>query len=175
MGKFFDGFVAGAILAFVGIFLILYLGFIDPRADVPDNTVSTWVATPSLDAAVSRLAPPVWDPIQPDEQNLAAGMKLYEAHCSTCHGDVAHHESAFADTLKPRPKQFVQNREDLPENEDFYIILHGIRWSGMPSWNHKLTEKQIWQVTTFLAEMSKLPPNVAEQWKAAAAASRPLF
>ncbi len=175
MGKFFDGFVAGAILIFVGIFLFLYFGFIDPRADMPNNTVSTWVAAPSLDAAVRRLAPPVWDPVQPDEPNLVAGMKLYQAHCSTCHGDVAHRESAFAEALKPHPKQFVQDREDLPENEDFYIILHGIRWSGMPSWNHKLAEKQIWQVITFLTAMPKLPPSVTEQWKAAAAASRPLF
>ena len=173
MGKFLDGFVAGALVVFVGSFLFLYFGFINPRADTPDNTVNTLFTTPSLDAAVNRLAPAVWNPIQPDELDLLAGMKIYQSHCSTCHGDVVHQEAVFADALKPRPKQFLEDRADLPDNENFYIILHGIRWSGMPSWNHMLTEKQIWQVTTFLTQMPNLPVQVKRAWKAAASVHRP--
>ncbi len=56
----------------------------------------------------------------------------------------------------------------MPENQNFYVIQHGIRLSGMPAWKSSLKELEIWQVTTFLSQMDKLPPQVAEQWKALA-------
>lgn len=174
MGKFLDGFFAGAIFLCVGAFLYLYYGSIDPRADTPAGALETWIATPSLDASLTRLTPRVWNPVQPDEADLLAGMRLYQTHCASCHGDLVHPEATFADALNPPPPQFVKDRPHRPDNQNFYIILHGIRWTGMPGWNHKLSEKQIWQVTTFLSQMHNLPQPVADGWKAAAVASPPL-
>jgi mono/diheme cytochrome c family protein len=57
----------------------------------------------------------------------------------------------------------------MPEYQNFYIIQHGIRLSGMPAMSSSLKEDEMWQVTTFLSHMDKLPPQVAEQWKAFAA------
>jgi hypothetical protein len=41
----------------------------------------------------------------------------------------------------------------------------------MPAMRSSLKEEEIWQVTTFLNHMDKLPPQVTEQWKAVADAS----
>jgi hypothetical protein len=38
----------------------------------------------------------------------------------------------------------------------------------MPAWDSSLNEQEIWQVTSFLSHMDKLPPEVTEQWKAIA-------
>jgi thiosulfate dehydrogenase len=62
----------------------------------------------------------------------------------------------------------VQDSADMPENQNFYIIQHGIRLSGMPAWKQSLTDQELWQVTTFLSHMQKLPPQISDQWKAAA-------
>ena len=59
----------------------------------------------------------------------------------------------------------------MPENQNFYIIQHGIRLSGMPAWKPVLNEQQMWQVTTFLSHMDKLPPQVSDAWKTAAGGS----
>ena len=56
----------------------------------------------------------------------------------------------------------------MPENQNFYIIQHGVRLSGMPAWKQVLSEQETWQVTTFLSHMDKLPVPVSEAWKAAA-------
>ena len=53
----------------------------------------------------------------------------------------------------------------MPEYEDFYIIEHGVRLSGMPAWHQSLTYEQMWQVTTFLVHLNKLPAPVEQQWK----------
>jgi mono/diheme cytochrome c family protein len=46
----------------------------------------------------------------------------------------------------------------MSENQNFYIIQHGIRWTGMPAWNKTLNDMQIWQLVTFLSNIEKLPP-----------------
>jgi mono/diheme cytochrome c family protein len=60
----------------------------------------------------------------------------------------------------------------MPENQNFYIIQHGVRLSGMPAWKGAFKEEEMWQVTTFLSHMDKLPPQVSTEWKMAAAGTQ---
>jgi mono/diheme cytochrome c family protein len=53
----------------------------------------------------------------------------------------------------------------MPEHQNFYIIEHGVRLSGMPAWGKILNQQQVWQLTTFLSHMDKLPPDVEAQWR----------
>ncbi len=122
---------------------------------------------PGLDASVDRRAPEVHNPVAPTDANLIAGMKIYQTNCASCHGDVHQRHGMFADALYPRAPQFMEDAPDMPENQNFYIIQYGIRMSGMPAWNKLLNDQQMWQATTFLSHMDKLPPQVKDAWKAA--------
>ncbi len=168
MRKLILGFTVGIVAVLLGTFVYVRFGFADPRADIPVGTLEAKVAMPSLDAAVDKRAPEVHDPLQPSEDNLLAGIKIYQANCASCHGDIQHPQGMLANALYPRAPQFVQDAPDMPENQNFYIIQHGIRFSGMPAWKEALSENEIWQVTTFLSHMDKLPPNVSMEWKNAA-------
>jgi thiosulfate dehydrogenase len=170
MLRFLSGFVAAiVIVVFVG-FLWLRLGFMDARADAPENALERAVAMPALDASVRRHAPQVQNPVAATDDNLVAGMKIYQNNCAGCHGDIHQPHAAFGDSFNPRTPLFMEDPPDMPENQNFYIIQHGIRLSGMPAWRSTLKEDEMWQVTTFLSHMDKLPPQVTEQWKAVAAA-----
>jgi mono/diheme cytochrome c family protein len=143
-------------------------GFVDPRADVEPGSLETKLAMPALDASVDRRVPDTKNPIHLTDENLLAGVKIYQADCAGCHGDISHPHSAFGDSFYPRVPQFVENAPDMPENQNFYIIQHGVRLSGMPGWKTSLKESEMWQVTTFLSHMDKLPPQVMAAWKTAA-------
>lgn len=171
MAKFFAGFLVGILALIVAGFFYVRLGFIDPRADIPINTIENRIAMPSLDAAVDRRAPKLQNPVSPTNANLFAGMKIYQENCSSCHGDINRPHAMFADVLYPRAPQFMKEASEMPENQNFYIIQHGVRMSGMPGWRHLLTSEQMWQVTTFLSHMDKLPLQISEAWKAAATTS----
>ncbi len=54
---------------------------------------------------------------------------------------------------------------DMPENQNYYLIKHGMRYSAMPAWVDLVTYQQIWRVVTFLSHTSKLPDQVQQQWK----------
>ena len=170
MVRILIGFVIGILAALVGTLCYVRYGFVDPRADVEVGTLESKIAMPALDASVDRRAPDAKNPIQPTDENLVAGMKIYQQDCAGCHGDVQHSHDPFGASFYPRAPQFLEDAPDMPENQNFYIIQHGVRLSGMPAWSTTLDEQKIWKVTTFLSHMDKLPPAVSSAWKAAASA-----
>lgn len=165
------GFLTALVVVAIAAFSYVRFGFVDPRADIQVNEFEQAIAMPSLDASVERRAPNIPNPVDSGDASLIAGMNIYQNDCATCHGDVNHTRGILADSLYPRAPQFVEDAPDMPEYQNFYIIQHGIRLSAMPAWNQTLSEQQMWQVTTFLSHMDKLPQSVSEKWKAAAAGS----
>jgi mono/diheme cytochrome c family protein len=168
MRRFLLGFTAAVVIVLLTEFLWVRLGFVDPRADIPESVLERRVAMPSLDASLDRHAGEARNPVAATDASLLAGMKIYQANCAGCHGDVHQHRGVLADSFYPRAPQFMEDAPDMPENQNFYIIQHGIRLSGMPAWQSSLSEQEIWQVTTFLSHMDKLSPELSEQWKAIA-------
>ena len=172
MLKFLLGFAVAVLVVLTTGFCYVRFGFVDPRADLPVDWLESQVAMPALDAAVDRRAPEAQNPLQPTDANLMAGMKTYQSNCASCHGDIQHSHAAFGDAFSPRAPQLVEDAPDMPENQNFYIIQHGIRLSGMPAWKRALNGQEIWQVTTFLSHTGKLPPQVAAEWKKSASTPR---
>jgi mono/diheme cytochrome c family protein len=98
------------------------------------------------------------NPLQASEANLVSGADLYMNHCAGCHGLPSNSDSAFAKSFNPPVPVFFKDAPDMAENQNFYIIQHGVRWTGMPAWGASLSEMQIWQLVTFLGNVEKLPP-----------------
>jgi mono/diheme cytochrome c family protein len=171
MRRFVLGFLLGIAVVILAGFSYVRLGFVDSRADIPVNLVEQKIAMPSLDASVDRRAPEIRNPADASDANLIAGMKLYQKNCANCHGDIDHTHAPLADALYPRAPQFLMDKPDMPEYQNFYIIQHGVRLSGMPAWKQSLNEPEMWQVTTFLSHMDKLPSSISEQWKTASASA----
>lgn len=167
MIKFVSGFLTAVVLVVLALFCYVRFGFVDPRADAEPGSLEKNLAMPALDASVDRRSGNLKNPLQPTDETLLSGMKIYQEACSGCHGDISHPHLAFGDSFYPRAPQFVEDAPDMTDSQNFYIIEHGVRLSGMPGWKTTLNESEIWQVTTFLSKMDKLPPPVLAAWKAA--------
>lgn len=156
------GFILGVIVTIVVAVLIAFLvgitGHITMRADILPSSLESSIAMRMMDANVERNAPKLANPVQATDQNLTEGASIYLKRCAECHGEPTQPESRLAKTLYPPPPQFITDAPDMEENENYYIIVHGVRWTGMPGWKNVLTDQQIWQVVTFLSHMDKLPP-----------------
>jgi mono/diheme cytochrome c family protein len=162
---FLLGVVATLSLLALSAFLYLKLGYLDMRADIgPSRLESRW-AMSFLDASVDRRAAEQKSPVEATEANLIEGIRLYKTNCALCHGSPGHPEKSFGHPFYPPAPQFMEDAPDMAENQNYYIIKHGIRWTGMPAWGSILSDQQIWTLTTFLRHMDKLPPAVEEKWK----------
>jgi thiosulfate dehydrogenase len=159
----------GYILGILTIILLLavglvfaWLGFVNMRADNPPSHLEAAVAGHVTDASISRAATKLTNPVTADEANLVAGARLYREHCTLCHGDLAHPKAPLNDSLNPPAPQFMDDKADMPENQNFFILQHGIRWTAMPGWKNVLSDQQLWQLVTFLSHMNELPPSAKQ-------------
>jgi len=162
MRKFFLGVVVTLAVLAGAAYLYLHMGYLDLRADTQPSAFEKRNAMAFMDASTDRHAPEQKNPIAPTEANLIEGVKLYITYCGECHGAPDHPERKFGHPFYPPAPQFTEDAPDMPENQNFYIIQHGVRWTGMPAWENTLTDEQVWTLVTFLSHMDKLPPAVQQ-------------
>lgn len=160
------GAVSIVILLIVIAYASVALGLVPANADAKPSSLERWAARTSLHATVVREASNAQDPLSHAAANLDAGIKLYASNCMACHGASDGKPSNIARGLyQPAPQLGAHGVEDDPESQTHWKIAHGIRLTGMPSFDGTLTDTQIWQLTQFLAQMDKLPPTEAAAWK----------
>jgi mono/diheme cytochrome c family protein len=142
----------------IGIYEGARLGYIYLGADGKPTLAESTFAMSVLDASIDRHIPSLTNPDSPTEENIEAGAKVYLAHCAGCHGVPANPDSQFGRSFYPPVPQFFKDTPDMSETQNFYIVQHGIRWTGMPAFGATLSPAQIWQTIVFLSNISKLSP-----------------
>jgi mono/diheme cytochrome c family protein len=163
MKAFLFGVILTVFALIAGGYFLLKSGRVSFSADDEPSATEEHLAMSAVDASTERNAPEIKNPLAADEGNLVAGAKLYLDHCAGCHGVPTNPESQFGRSFNPAVPAFFKDAPDMPENQNFYIIQHGIRWSGMPAWKNTLNETQTWQLVTFLSNVEKLPPAAKKE------------
>lgn len=164
MRKFFLGIVVTRAVLGCGTYFYLPSGYLDLRADIQPSAFEKRNAMALMDASTDRHAPEQKNPTSPTGANLIEGVRLLNTHCAECHGAPDHPESKFGHPFYPPAALFTEDAPDMPENQNFYFIRHGVRWTGMPAWENTLSGEQIRKVGAFLSHMDKLPPAVQQVW-----------
>jgi mono/diheme cytochrome c family protein len=172
MKSFLLGILTMILLIGAGLVFAL-LGFVNMRADNPPSHLETSVAGHAMDASVARAATKLTNPVTADEANLVAGARLYRDHCTLCHGDPVYPKARLNDAFNPPAPQFMDEKADMPEYQNFFILQHGIRWTAMPSWKNVLSDRELWQIVTFLSHMSDLSPAVKKVFTESDSQSQP--
>jgi mono/diheme cytochrome c family protein len=119
----------------------------------------------SFDAAVARQAPHLQNPIVATSDNLKAGMKLFRDGCAGCHGEAGKPSVWGTTSFYPRVPQFGVAAPTKPDWQIFWIIKHGVRYSGMGATDGLMPDDSIWKVATFLSHLKSLPPDVEAEWQ----------
>jgi thiosulfate dehydrogenase len=172
MSKFLLGFIVAIAAVFAGAYWFITSGRMPAGQDVKPGALEKWAAKNSLRATMRREAQGLKSPLAPTDDNLAAGIALYVAHCQICHGGSDGAASPVARGLTPNAPQLARDGvEDDPEGVTYWKIAHGIRFTGMPSFRQTLSEREMWQIALFAKRMDKLSPGLRQAW----AAGRPAF
>jgi thiosulfate dehydrogenase len=159
------GFVTALVILMVGGYVFVITGGLYAGQDVKPGKLEKWGAKNSLRATIRRNAQGLRSPLQPTEDNLAAGVELYDTHCRVCHGGSDGIASPIAKGLTPKPPQLAKDGvEDDPVETSYWKIAHGIRFTGMPAFRESLSDRQMWQIALFAAHMNALPPRAQRTW-----------
>ena len=98
--------------------------------------------------------PAGFDPATP--QVLQRGAGLYRDHCVTCHGAPGVAPSDIGKSMQPVPGPLVDAARHWRPRELYWITRHGIKMSGMPAWEYRLSEADLWAIAGFLDELPHL-------------------
>jgi mono/diheme cytochrome c family protein len=167
MRAFLLGMVATLVVIVAGLVAFAELGFVDFRADIQPSEAESKFAMSAVDASTDRHALETKNPLEPTEETVQAGAVLYRDNCSGCHGDPANPEATLGGRFYPPAPQFFHelHMDMMGDNQTFYIVQHGIRWTGMPGQEGVLSDTQVWQIVAFFSRMHVLPASAREVFK----------
>jgi mono/diheme cytochrome c family protein len=94
------------------------------------------------------------NPLAGAPQDVAAGGKLYAAHCSACHGATGLGDGPAAAGLDPPPANIAMflKMHRVPDGYLYWTLAEGgvPLQTAMPPFKETLTEEQIWRTILFL-------------------------
>ncbi len=88
-------------------------------------------------------------------ESVEAGSRLYEAHCSRCHGADARGGGPDAGTTPVRPPSLVSGHITEHSDEEIFMIISEGLPGGMPAWEETLTETERRQLVDYLRSLQE--------------------
>lgn len=137
----------------------IYFGLYNVAATKAHSPAVYWVLEKALRASVRQRSDDIVVPALNEPRMLQRGLQLFKAHCVQCHGAPGVAPDAFALGLNPPAANLVHTARTWPTAELFWVIKHGVRTTGMPAWEFRLTEQDIWAVTAFVQTLPRIAPS----------------
>jgi cytochrome c553 len=145
----------GFLLAVLG-FIFSASGIIPIKASSGHWPITAWILDFSKRRSVSThtltLKPP---PL--DEPSLTLkGAAHYELECANCHGSPNLQTPRIAQGMTPPPPYLPPRISRWESEELFYIVKHGIKFTGMPAWPAQQRDDEVWAMVAFLRTLPTL-------------------
>ena len=155
--------VAGALLVLVGAAAVaIYAGLYNIAADVPHPQPIYWLFETVRDRSVAARARDIVVPKDLDDANrISTGAGQYAEMCSGCHLAPGMKRTEISRGLYPRAPE-LRRKTDLTPAEQFWIVKHGVKMSGMPAWGVTHDDELLWDVVAFVRKLPELTPEQYE-------------
>ncbi len=148
---------------------IMYSGIVDVAADEPHSDFVYWLLEETRENAIKKAAQNIDVPDLSDAELLLTGGADYEFMCSSCHLAPGQKESDMSVGLYPAPPNLTLTAESHKGHEhgddtqadrnNFWVIKHGIKASGMPAWGKTHDDQRIWAMVAFIKRLPTLTPE----------------
>lgn len=150
--------VAYGVLMLVSLGFI-YSGFYDIGADRPHWGLVSWMFETARGRSIQTHAAEIAAPGGLDDQKaILTGAEHFADHCAVCHGAPGVPKGDIANGLYPQPPDLATTVKHYTAGELFWIIKHGIKMTGMPSWGGH-TDDELWATVSFIQKL----PGMTEQ------------
>jgi mono/diheme cytochrome c family protein len=149
----------------VVVLAILTIGMVSGiynfAADAPHTTIVANAIEFARDRSVEVRASGIKVPPLNNSAMIAEGAEHYDGMCTGCHLAPGMRENEMRPGLYPKPPILAAQPPDDPE-EQFWIVKHGLKMSGMPAWGLTHPDPEIWKIVAFL---QKLPGMSDKQYR----------
>jgi mono/diheme cytochrome c family protein len=152
----------GALLIAVVAAVLVHMGSFDVAADKPHSQPVFWLMDTVRERSVAIRAADIVVPGDLAEaKRIASGAAQYDEMCSLCHLAPGMKRTEISRGLYPRAPE-LRRKSDLTPAEQFWVVKHGLKMTGMPAWGVTHDDELLWDVVAFLR---KLPDLTADQYQ----------
>lgn len=88
--------------------------------------------------------------------NTLEGLRLYAENCQQCHGAPGVGPTSFSLGMLPAPTAVAKIALDRSPAEIFWSVKNGIKMTGMPAWDYRFDDHQIWQIVAAVEMIDQL-------------------
>lgn len=144
--------------------VLIAAGLVYVRATGLGASAQPWRLEAALARSVRRLAVPAADarrtnPVAVPGVVLAEALAHYADHCASCHAIDGSGNTEMGRGLFPKaPDMRGGPTQAMTDGELFYVIEHGIRFTGMPAWSTGTTDSETasWQLVHAIRHLPRL-------------------
>lgn len=116
--------------------------------------------------SVSRYADEIVVPDLERVANVNVGYACYRQYCQQCHGAPGVARDPLGRGQLPSPSSLSESARTWPASHLFYVTQQGVRMSGMPAWEYRISTEGLWSTVAYLKAMPFM--TVAEHGELAA-------
>ena len=153
--------VIGTLVVLTGVVAVaIYEGLYNIAADVPHTQPVYWLLETARERSVAVRARDIVVPNDLDDANRISKGRIF--------GDVQWRHLApgmerteISGGLYPRAPE-LRRGTDLTPAEQFWIIKHGVKQTGMPAWGVTHDDELLWDVVAFVRKLPELTPEQYE-------------
>ena len=140
----------------LGAFLGSASGIIPIKASSGHWAITRWFLQFSKQRSVATHTLGMESPLLDDPALVIKGAGTYETNCRVCHGIPSVRHPRIAQQMTPRPPFLPTTIPKWDADELFYIVKHGIKFTGMPAWPAHQRDDEVWAMVAFLRQFPSL-------------------
>ncbi|WP_334190882.1 c-type cytochrome [Noviherbaspirillum sp.] len=152
------------LLALIAATAFVAIGVYNIAATVQHTRPVYWLLDVAMRRSVKLRSAAIETPALDDDTRIRNGFAHYRNHCLQCHGAPGIAPEPFALGLTPAPAALVATAREWPAKDIFWVVKYGIKMSGMPAWEYRMTDQEIWDVVAFVEHMPALSPADYQRW-----------
>jgi cytochrome c553 len=145
-------------LALAGL-LFAWSGLYNVAATAGHWPITAWLLHYTMRNSVETHALAIAAPPLDDVALVERGAGHYETGCAPCHGAPGAPGNDVPRNMLPEPPSLPPVVGKWTAEELFWIVRHGLKYTGMPAWPAPDREDEVWAVTAFLIELPGMTPD----------------
>ena len=161
---FMNGVKRGAVYTVVGLlvagllggFLVAVSGLVPIAASSGHWPITEWFLQFAMQRSISTHSLGIEVPPLDDSDLILKGATHYEIGCRPCHGSPGLPLPRIPHKMTPHPPDLAERIREAKSQELFYVVKHGVKFTGMPAWPAIQREDEVWAVVAFLRKLNQL-------------------
>jgi mono/diheme cytochrome c family protein/ketosteroid isomerase-like protein len=144
------------VLAAIGV----YSGLYNFAADDSHWGLTTRIIETARERSIASRSDEISVPANlQDAKVIASGAGEYAEMCTGCHLAPGMKDTEMRAGLYPKPPNLVDHGAHRAAAQQFWIIKHGLKMTGMPAWGLTHDDERIWSMVAFLRKLPELTPE----------------